>query len=637
MASGGTLENTDTTDTTGMEENIIVNAPGFDSQIDLQPGIDHHDRSVRSKNPSMQQIPEGAVTQTIQNMDPMKRNVTKSRKKSKQDIVGVIADDELSNMTDSQYKEWLDSQEKVLQESIKDKILAARKKEIQLMQKAQTEAFNEIELRNKEMIEDWGGFDSIRGELRQEAQKARISRQNQMQNYISCLDNSQPRTQVQIAQNAQNADYSMDNLHNTQGSVQFDTTIDQEQTKRSAQMLPQGNLAVTFNNGMHSGANANSQSGMTIGRGRAHKTDNSTKTIGSMGNQFQYMENPYLPYGNTNNIPAQIPTQSSKGETMTTIQMNNPNPSAFQNLQQEAHALKDQHLLAHTGATDKVVNPITPTIPTDPTMRLRHQGLWREHPFHNNNNIIGDSLNPFTPSRGRSRERRTPPFGVSRRRDNYPIPRDRNHSGRSNSPAPKNKSKSGINDTADCCAKEKLIWPQKQLGFKFLQNQPSFDQLQFEHLVVGELNTIMSCEDAFQAKHRIRLLQRLAYWKMRGAQWYQIRAFYAAVISGIESHELDWDDSYTELESMMIDRPNTRDVVKFDKKPKQGKRDEFVWYCKKFNTEGGCPLESGHNITTPKGDIKPALHICARCFRNKKGKKEHSECSNDCPDKNERA
>lgn len=262
-------------------------------------------------------------------------------------------------------------------------------------------------------------------------------------------------------------------------------------------------------------------------------------------------------------------------------------------------------------------------------LNLQEQGLWR--------NPALSLVEPDTPinHRGRSRERRTPPFGITRRREDYARSRDRNYSGESirRSPSMKNKSRSGISDTAESFAKEKLVWPQKQLGFRFLQIQPTFDQLQFEHLVVGELSTIATCSSAFEAKHRIRLLQRVSYWKMRGAMWFQVRNFYAAVLSSIESHELDWDDSFAELEQMIIDRPTSKDVVKFDRKPKYNKKEDSVWFCKKFNTEIGCTLESGHNIVTPRGDTKQALHICARCFKNKKLRKDHSETSPQCPEK----
>lgn len=85
---------------------------------------------------------------------------------------------------------------------------------------------------------------------------------------------------------------------------------------------------------------------------------------------------------------------------------------------------------------------------------------------------------------------------------------------------------------------------------------------------------------------------------------------------------------------MIIDKPLIAAAVKPDKKvPAKSYKKGDPWFCKDYNSEEGCLLESGHIVATPKGDQKPALHICARCWRTKKWKKDHSEKSNDCPTK----
>lgn len=134
----------------------------------------------------------------------------------------------------------------------------------------------------------------------------------------------------------------------------------------------------------------------------------------------------------------------------------------------------------------------------------------------------------------------------------------------------------------------KLTWPQKQLGFRFIQEPLVFNQLTYDHLVVGEIATIRACNDLYEAKHRLRLLERVGYWKLRGADWCQVRAFYAAILAGIEAEEFNWDVEYHEFESMIIDKPSASAAVKPDKRqyPKtQGKADQ--WYCKDFNSEEG--------------------------------------------------
>lgn len=190
-------------------------------------------------------------------------------------------------------------------------------------------------------------------------------------------------------------------------------------------------------------------------------------------------------------------------------------------------------------------------------------------------------------------------------------------------------------DKTSNIVKTKLNWPQKQLGFRFIQEPLGFNQLTFDHLIVGEIATIRNTLDMHEAQHRLRLLERIGYWKLRGADWTQVRAFFAAILAGIEAQEFGWDVEYGEFESMIIDKPLASAAVKPDKKQSAYKtRSSYkndAWYCKEYNTEEGCQLESGHLVTTPKGDQKPALHICAKCLRTNKTKKFHSEVSSECP------
>lgn len=204
----------------------------------------------------------------------------------------------------------------------------------------------------------------------------------------------------------------------------------------------------------------------------------------------------------------------------------------------------------------------------------------------------------------------------------------RDHSGGSK----EEKIKSGITEKAEASVRQKLTWPQKNLGFKFIQEPLGFNQLTFEHLIVGEITTIRNCPDIKEAKHRMRLLERIGYWRLRGADWSQVRAFYAAIIAGIEAEEFGWEVSFADIESMIIDKPLVASAVKPDKKQVK-KKTEMVWFCKDYNSESGCDLDPGHTLVTPRGDSRQALHICARCWRMKKVKKEHSEASSECQSK----
>lgn len=259
---------------------------------------------------------------------------------------------------------------------------------------------------------------------------------------------------------------------------------------------------------------------------------------------------------------------------------------------------------------------------------LQQHGLWLHDKRAEQNKL----------ERGRSSVRTTPPYGISKKKHHDEMAsgpfnpdqttlQNREKTGESK----EEKIKSGITEKAEASVRQKLTWPQKNLGFKFIQEPLGFNQLTFEHLIVGEITTIRNCQNILEAKHRMRLLERIGYWRLRGADWSQIRAFYAAIIAGIEAEEFNWDVSFADIESMIIDKPLVAAAVKPDKKNVKSKKAETLWFCRDFNSELGCDQDSGHMVVTPRGDSKAAMHICSRCWRIKKYKKEHSESSLDCP------
>ena len=134
---------------------------------------------------------------------------------------------------------------------------------------------------------------------------------------------------------------------------------------------------------------------------------------------------------------------------------------------------------------------------------------------------------------------------------------------------------SGMYDRATKAVLEKLVWPQKNLHYGFLQEGLSFRQLTFYHLVAGEITTIATASPT-ERRGRLWLLERLAYWMLRGARWEQVRGLYAAVLRGIEAHELSWWDLWEDIESMMINKPETGSAIKPDKQVTQEKSEKGV-------------------------------------------------------------
>lgn len=116
-----------------------------------------------------------------------------------------------------------------------------------------------------------------------------------------------------------------------------------------------------------------------------------------------------------------------------------------------------------------------------------------------------------------------------------------------------------------------------------------------------------------EAKHRMRLLERIGYWKLRGAEWSQVRAFYAAIIAGIESDEFSWDVPFADIESMIIDKPLVSAAIKPDKKgvSKPTKKTEGTWFCRDYNSEKWVCVGVGpqHNYSQ-RGYKTCSAHLC---------------------------
>ena len=82
-----------------------------------------------------------------------------------------------------------------------------------------------------------------------------------------------------------------------------------------------------------------------------------------------------------------------------------------------------------------------------------------------------------------------------------------------------------------------------------------FKNIQFEHMVAGEVRTIEMCTEPAQILGRLRLLRRMAYAKLRGYEWHIIRKMYAAIVRSIESNENTWESNLTGMKPYYTDDP----------------------------------------------------------------------------------
>ena len=117
-----------------------------------------------------------------------------------------------------------------------------------------------------------------------------------------------------------------------------------------------------------------------------------------------------------------------------------------------------------------------------------------------------------------------------------------------------NKTKSGMLDRATTTVTHKQVWPQKNLGEDWAEEQVEFKNLRFEHLVAGETRTIETCTEPAQILGRLKLLRRIAYLKLRGYEWSLLRKMYVAILSSIETRENSWDSNFDHFETILYRR-----------------------------------------------------------------------------------
>ena len=162
------------------------------------------------------------------------------------------------------------------------------------------------------------------------------------------------------------------------------------------------------------------------------------------------------------------------------------------------------------------------------------------------------------------------------------------------------KMRSGMLDKSTTNIQHKEVWPQKNLGEDWAEEEIEFKQLRFEHLVAGETRTIETCADPAQILGRLRLLRRIAYLKLRGIDWQLLKKMYAAILSSIETREYSWESNFDRFESILYrkfltDRVGDREQR--ESRPQEGQK----CFCRDYNRPEGCPRNSPHPAWSGSG------------------------------------
>ena len=192
---------------------------------------------------------------------------------------------------------------------------------------------------------------------------------------------------------------------------------------------------------------------------------------------------------------------------------------------------------------------------------------------------------------------------------------------------------SGINKKALDVVENELLWPHSQLQYQYVNQNVSFQNLNFPLFVAGELEIITNDSLSVEERTaRLEFLKVLSY-EHNSYSFNAITDWYASYIRNIELGRNSWNFNFYKSGQAVLSRyrpehfdagnSNVSTVV--PRKPKSPK----VFFCAAFN-KGVCSLASPHSATL-KGKVVTVSHVCATCLLKDKTSLEHSEVDSRCP------
>ena len=197
------------------------------------------------------------------------------------------------------------------------------------------------------------------------------------------------------------------------------------------------------------------------------------------------------------------------------------------------------------------------------------------------------------------------------------------------------KQKSGMLDKPTTAIKQKQVWPQKNLGEDWADEDLDFKQLRFKHLVAGETRTIETCTEPAQILGRLRLMRRIAYLRLRGFDWYLLRKMYAAILTSIETGEYSWESNFDRFETILYRKTQGESKIRQNKQEDTTQANK-KWYCREFNRGEPCNKGPTHTAWFGKGASavkRQVVHGCATCIFRDNLVKQHPEGHPECPHK----
>ena len=202
----------------------------------------------------------------------------------------------------------------------------------------------------------------------------------------------------------------------------------------------------------------------------------------------------------------------------------------------------------------------------------------------------------------------------------------------------KKRIKSGLYAKSDEDVAVKQNWPHMKLKSIFSDSVTGFKQLSLAKFVAGEMEIIGACTSVTEKEARIEFLTALMY-KAAKVDFRFVLKWYAAWVRSIEQGEKKWGEDFYKVghDIMMNATPlKTQDTPASGTKernrspsPESGGKADKEWFCSGYN-RNKCSKSSPHKQKI-KGVLREVMHVCATCYLENKGKKNHPECSSACP------
>ncbi len=195
--------------------------------------------------------------------------------------------------------------------------------------------------------------------------------------------------------------------------------------------------------------------------------------------------------------------------------------------------------------------------------------------------------------------------------------------------------------------KSPIPFPQEYLGFEYVANIKTYEDLDIRLFVAGELGVMSRPNISRSELEGRRDLLKILMYHAGNYQWRAVKNLYSVIIDSIyiqKDRKWDnWDYDLARLETMMLMSyalPKGESVKSNNPKKEKSKSnssnykydndevDNQTWYCTAYN-KGNCKHNQPHNHFVA-GKTRVVQHICATCHK-KKEFANHREKTADCP------